>query len=99
MSESTITRQQKLSEEYTEEEKEEADATLAEKEDLAYSYLVRCLTPETVRALGAIKISNDVESLWGALKTQCHSTNRHNLKKVYNELMKIGTGCTGSLAD
>ena len=83
------------------------DGTSAEKERvidkdledrmLAKSYLVRCLTPETVQSLEATEKAGESGSLWLALMNQCQSQHKHTLRDVHQQLINIKMSTTESL--
>lgn len=57
---------------------------------LSYSYLIRFLFPETVQAIYATKITANNGSLWKALLSQYQSQQKHTLREIHKQSIKIG---------
>ena len=81
----------------TEDEKTDLKEEKLENESLAYSYLIRCLDPETVQALEATETVDENGSLWKALLTQCQSEQKHTLREIHQQLINVEMSPSESL--
>lgn len=72
---------------------------LSVNKNLVCSYLIRRLSPEAIRALVTVKEYREVGRLWTALLGQCQSTNKHTVRKIYNELINVDMRTTKSIID
>lgn len=71
---------------------EESDAEM-----LANSWIISCLTPETVQELEAIESEGDNELLWNVLLAQCQSQQKHKIHEINQQLINIGMKASKSL--